>query len=1050
MAKDVFLRLKADDDISPKLKQIGAAAKATAKDLEAAGKSAKQAGDDAKRGGDSFKDYGDEMRNVGLAAGVLVAGLALSGQSFRDQEIGIRNLQRSYGDAADDMRQFAQQIQDTTNFSNDAGVQAANIAATLARNYGFAADEIQQVLQISADLAATSGLSLEDTTYRVVAALRGEAEAAEALGLTMNQAAIDHDNLTLSMSNQEAGHFRLNALVTQSAFAQGAAAEQADTFYGSLTDIAHGAQDAAQGFGEMLGPLGEAGAFASDNAIQFAAMGLAIGQLVKGGSALKTIITDMGGVANAAKSLGAAIGPGGLVIAGVVAAQLAFMGLKEVLGTDLAEGADQAEASIQRVIDKLIALDDQTLLTASQQALAQQIRQAKDLMMEREELLDAEGKAYGELTDQQLQYYDVNKDGKTTLDEYTLAEKDVIAVLEERKKQGDALIAIQEELDQAQFASGAGAEQYQQSMTKITQAIIAGNLTKEDAIQLANKAQKAFEDEQLAVTLAGDGWVNLGDQMVYVGESGGQAAEGMDEAKTSTEGATTAVQKYLDALRDVSDDGRDYPSVGAGIVTTIPALLVGATAETARLTHGVLEADAAIKEVTTSSAQFNNEQRGLAGGIEAAADAMTYQVGESGRLAAELAKDAEAVAKLEKQYADTFATMQSTATQATDTLDSVFRAIVGNTDAIASQSQSVMDWADGLIGAAGTVGEIDQLLADGAITLDDYTAAQGAYNDIAAANASIQQDVLSIQAQLAPVIATATEALATQMDEIANGSTDAQLFALGMMDAATSSQALALAQGYLSDQDVFGPMLVQAAELNPMLAQILEEMGLISYNPATGEVSLTGVDESQSELSMLTDAMTTLDGTLATLIAILEDNAMDPIIELLTEMGVLDGTTANPSANLTDNASGPLGTIAGLLTSLDGYTVTTYINTVSSFSGSSISPLGYAEGGMVARANGGSVPFIGAEGTGFELMRRGDGGGMQMLPSPGVYSAPQGSMVFPHGASMSMMDNMGGSGITVNVAGSVYGVDDLTATVAAAVAEGMVISRQRYVRGQAV
>jgi hypothetical protein len=60
-------------------------------------------------------------------------------------------------------------------------------------------------------------------------------------------------------------------------------------------------------------------------------------------------------------------------------------------------------------------------------------------------------------------------------------------------------------------------------------------------------------------------------------------------------------------------------------------------------------------------------------------------------------------------------------------------------------------------------------------------------------------------------------------------------------------------------------------------------------------------------------------------------------------------------------------------------------------------------------------------------------------------------MVFPHGASMSMMDNMGGgSGITINVQGSVYGVDDLTATVAAAVAEGMVISRQRYVRGQAV
>lgn len=1044
MAKDVFVRIRGEDSLSPVLKKVGASAKAAAADMKTAGESAKQSGESAKQASTSFKDYDDEMRNVGLAAGVLVAGLALSGQSFRDQEIGIRNLQRSYGDAADDMRQFAQQIQDTTNFSNDAGVQAANIAATLARNYGFTADEIQRVLQISADLAATSGLSLEDTTYRVVAALRGEAEAAEALGLTMNQAAIDHDNLTLSMSNQEAGHFRLNALVTQSAFAQGAAAEQADTFYGSLVDIGHGAQDAVQGFGGMLGPLGEVGALMADNAIQITAMGLALGQLVKGGSALKTIITDMGGVANAAKSLGAAIGPGGLVIAGVVAAQLAFMGLKEVLGTDLAEGADQAEASIQRVIDKLIALDDQTLLTASQQALAQQIRQAKDLMMEREELLDAEGKAYGELTDQQLEYYDVNKDGKTTLDEYTLAEKDVIAVLEERKKQGDALIAIQEELDQAQFASGAGAEQYQQSMTKITQAIIAGNLTKEDAIQLANKAQKAFEDEQLAVTLAGDGWVNLGDQMVYVGESGGQAADGMDEAKTSTEGATTAVQKYLDALRDVSDDGRDYPSVGAGIVTTIPALLVGATAETARLTSGVQDADIAIKQITTSSAQFNNEQRGLAGGIEAAADAMTFQVGESERLAAELAKDAEAVAKLGTQYAETFGQMQASATQATDTLDDVFRGIVGNTDAIASQSQAVMDWADGLIGAAGTVGEIDQLLADGAITLDDYTAAQSAYNDIAAANASIQQDVLSIQTQLAPVVAQSTEALAEQMDAIANGSTDAQLFALGMMDAATSSQALALAQGYLADQDVFGPMIQSAAELNPMLAQILEEMGLISYNPATGVVELIGAEESQSELAMLTDAMTQLDQTVANLTAVLQDDASGPIADVQSAADELGATVATPTVSVIDSASGTLSSIAGLLAGLQDRTVT--VTTINQ----TLNPFA-ANGGMIARANGGSIPFVGAEGTGFELMRRGDGGGMQMLPSPGVYNAPQGSMVFPHGASMSMMDNMGGGGgITVNVAGSVYGVDDLTATVAAAVAEGMVISRQRYVRGQAV
>lgn len=422
------------------------------------------------------------------------------------------------------------------------------------------------------------------------------------------------------------------------------------------------------------------------------------------------------------------------------------------------------------------------------------------------------------------------------------------------------------------------------------------------------------------------------------------------------------------------------------------------------------------QQLAGASAAAFTAQVDLSAGIEAAADAMTYQVGESARLAAELAKQEEAVNKLKEQYADTFGQMQAAATAVADNLDTVFGAIVGNTDAIAKSAQGVMDWADALIGAEGTWAQIDDLLQNGAITLDEYTAAQGAYNQIATANASIQEDVLSIQAQLAPVVATATEALAAQMDEIANGSTDAQLFALGMMDAATSSQALALAQGYLENQEVFGPMIQQAAELNPMLAQILEEMGLISYNPATGEVKLLGVEESQSDIELLTEAMDELNETVATLIAILQDDASEPIGDVQNLLDDLDGDTATVFANLIDNASSGIAAAHNALMALDGSSATAYITTIQqTIGGAGVFALGgvagYAAGGVVIRAG-----EAGMEQFDFPNGRHG------LAVTDGLYTVPMGTYVHTAPATAT---KGGGPSINVTIAGNVYGIDDL-------------------------
>src|SRR5690606_12003160 len=99
---------------------------------------------------------------------------------------------------------------------------------------------------------------------------------------------------------------------------------------------------------------------------------------------------------------------------------------------------------------------------------------------------------------------------------------------------------------------------------------------------------------------------------------------------------------------------------------------------------------------------------------------------------------------------------------------STFRVVVGNTNAIGSQVDAVQSWADELINVSGEYGKIDDLLAAGLITLEQYNAAQAAYNEITSSNADIQNYILEIQTNQAPLIAEQTEALENQLEVIAN------------------------------------------------------------------------------------------------------------------------------------------------------------------------------------------------------------------------------------------------------------------------------------------
>lgn len=369
----------AADQVSAGAKDMGESVQQAAEQIvdsaQDVGKAVDQAGDkvvdsaqdmgkaidqSSKKSTAAMRDMKKATDDLKIGAAALTTVFTLAARSNLSQQQSIAQLNRTYGDAADGLKDFADELQRTTTFSNDAAVATINTFGSLARNYGLTAEQIKQLTTVTADLATATGFSLPDAAERVAAAIRGEAESAEALGLSMNQAAIDSEGLTLTMSNQEAASFRLNALLEQTGFAQGAAAERAQTHAGQMQQLANRVQDAAQSFADWTGPLGESAAVLSDYALQ---AGVALAGVTKLASGMKE-------AGAASKIASAAMSPGGLVAAAGLAAFGVYK-LVDALTTSYGEAAGQATQKSKELAESIASIaaggDPQSVMFAAWQ-----------------------------------------------------------------------------------------------------------------------------------------------------------------------------------------------------------------------------------------------------------------------------------------------------------------------------------------------------------------------------------------------------------------------------------------------------------------------------------------------------------------------------------------------------------------------------------------------------------------------------------------------------------------------------------------------------------
>src|SRR6478609_304187 len=906
MADEIKVTITGKDDASKAFVAVSKSAdsmqKSISKDASAAGTSLnKMSADAEKASATTSKSFSDVGRSFGVAGAAIGASMALFSRDIVTNQQNVATLTRTYGDAATQLQSFAQQIQESTTYSSESAIQSANMFGTLARNYGVSVDQIQQLIKVSTDLAATSGLSLEDVSQRVQAAIRGEGESAEALGLTMNQQAIDRDNLTLTMSNQEAAQFRLNALLEQSAFAQGAAGDKAETTAGQIAQLNNKFQDMARGALEATGPLPEIVAGITNIGAQ---SGLAI-------AGLGQLAASMGKVAVAFKGMQAAEGAGAL---GGIGSALGGGGLVASLGA-VASGALAVTAAFTPLIatlyiakrqadDYMATVDDQTdaitkwakaisdpALHEGYTYLAQDVR---DLSRETQSIDDD---SVHNLTDAFDELMSLIPGDLAKLTEILHANNIEIGNLENLDPDQintvyNAIMQVYKEHADYQQTMAEVAQSHAQAISDLTEQY--GTLSPAIADATSNFSKLWFEiaKGEIAARKPQDAIDGLSETASRGGESIDHIAGTVDGLGETASRTATEIHHLADSFKALNLDDSVFDN---------------GTGEAASRSFD--KTAASIKAATTEHEQFSESIFGA----EQRLEDYTKQAFDAAKAVDLLSTNAQLfqAAGIKTPALDVAVNLQGGA----GAFDAVFGAIK-TAQSLASNIGGAKSWADTLIGDPGTLAQIDQLLADGRIGVEQYNDAQAAQVSISKDVTNAQQDLLAVQANLAPTLADATHEQAVYIDSLQNMNATQQLAALGYMDSALTAKAMSLAQlAAASTTDTMQAstttMIQKAAEADPVLKAMLEQMGLLSAADGSVNFDTNAVDVGTA----ITDLTASIDALIVAIGGVppvhTDSNAPDTQKDVDNLTGAIDGIpdTSTTDINVNDNASGTIDSV---------------------------------------------------------------------------------------------------------------------------------------------
>jgi TP901 family phage tail tape measure protein len=258
-------------------------------------------------------------------------------------------------------------------------------------------------------------------------------------------------------------------------------------------------------------------------------------------------------------------------------------------------------------------------------------------------------------------------------------------------------------------------------------------------------------------------------------------------------------------------------------------------------------------------------------------------------------------------------------------LDSVLRTF-SQIDALGQRSEQAGSIAENLVGQPGEWATIDDLLANGRISLEQYNATVASGTAIMESNARVQEDLNVVRANQIPLLEQQQVAYEQHIRRIAE-MTDAQQQqqALALQDAQFRSQvAEQYATAYAASlgeipEEVATNLIVSAAEADPVLFDVLESMGLIEEG-ADGEIRVNfpdgpTVQESITELTASIDALTLALGGIppAHVEVTGVEEATAQVDTARNSLADFNGATAYGALYAEDNASGTISIAQGNL-----------------------------------------------------------------------------------------------------------------------------------------
>jgi hypothetical protein len=854
------------------LDQIEANTRQTAAGIDKLGQSASKADASVKKSRDTFVA-------MGAAATTLAGFLSDAARAAAEEEAIFARLETAVDATGESYADYAVQIEqaidasERLSFSDDKTAEAlANLTATT----GDAAEALE-LLGLAQDLARGKGIELAAAANIVGRVAEGNTGIPARYGIAIQEGATAQEALA-AVQERYAGQAEAYAETTAGAYDR--VKNTIDNFVESI----------GSGTGDLQLLLTLLPGISAGYTLVGGAAGLAVKgiQSLRAASALATVALGPVGLALAATSAVVAIG-----------AMTDWFGLAADGASDYEEAVKSAQAATKLLDDTIYGLRSDSEAFLNAQEISAQLREVTT--------------ALGIYSDRYEEFVQFRDDHPGWTDEEIRQQWGIL--------RGEDLLPMLDRL-------GATGDQIERVVEITNDLVSKFDDAGVNGVKLANDLDGLFDQFQ-------NGEINA-QQFISGLES---MSSGFNENYVAIERATRALSLYTETQLKLAAANR------AGLVN--PMAELGDDSVAAVLDEqntAISESTRLITEQGTALGDIKQDANAYAQALHAANEATAAFIGTAENILPTLLAAGKGLSG-DQGFLRPILELQ----QAQGALDNAFRIIVGGTEALGQSSQQVADWASELSGItfeggvfATEIGKVNDALAsgelswedyeaaaaeaqsslskslqNGKITSEEYAAAMTASTDILWNNARIQEDIASIQAQQAPFLADATAAYAAYVAELEAGTAAEQRRALALGDSATSARvaelyALAYA-GAVGEipEDVSTQLIVDAANADPILADVLSQLGLITKDE-TGAWVVTFDD---SDAISMQDAVTDLSAAIADLTAAINElngTTISPNIDQAAMDALLAIGKYNPATpTLGDGTGGPYGSAGG-------------------------------------------------------------------------------------------------------------------------------------------